>query len=56
MPDGATMADALRLFAIGFAATFIPTLIAITFFGTLIKRRQKKLADKYSGDDNAQEN
>jgi len=54
--DGATITDALRFFAIGFATTFILMFLAIALFGTLIKRRQKKLANKYAIDDNPQEN
>ena len=47
---GVTILDGFRFFAIGFTTTFIPMFLAITFFGTLIKRRRRKLADRYADD------
>jgi len=52
---GITIIDSLRFFAIGFITTLIPMIFAISIFGTLIKRRQRKLADKYADDDTSQE-
>ena len=45
----------LRLFGIIFMAVFISVFTSQAIYGTLIKRRQKKLADKYADDDMAQE-
>jgi len=53
---GVTLLDSLRFFLLSFTATFTPMLFVLVVFGTLIKRRQKKLIEKYADDDDPQEN
>jgi len=50
-----TLLESLRLFGIGFIAVFISVSITLALFGTFIRKRQKKLADKYADNDTTQE-
>ena len=46
-----TVLESLRLFGIGFIVIFVSVSLSLALVGTFIRKRQKKLADKYADDD-----